>query len=327
MTAVPLPLMHTTPMTGIRPLDPRRDLPAVVALIALGFSEELDPQGRKMLHQMQRKARYGLWGQLFGEPLNLAGFVWEEQGKIVGNLSLRPALPTWGQGYIIGNVVVHPDYRGRGIGRALMEAAEAFVRMEGGRWLGLEVRSDNVVACTLYTHLGFRVVGELLHLLRPGAQPWPPFPQPRPLWRRSEPADKLLWVGLAEKTLSRLQAQVLEVRPAQYAYGGWGQAIELWFRGERERAWIHAAAAPQLAVSVYTDRRYRFHVWELFALPTDDIDRAREAVARALAGTPSQQRWPVITFVAAHAALIPPLQEIGFVPHRRLTQMYRQLTP
>ncbi len=326
MTTASLPFLRTAPMTGVRLLDPYRDFPDVVRLIELGFYEELDPQGLKMLMQMRRKARYGFWAQLFSDgPLNLEGFVWEEQGRIVGNLSLRRASPGWNQGRIIGNVVVHPDYRGRGIARALMEAAEQAARAEGARWIGLEVRTDNVAACTLYEHLGFRVVGEVAHLLRPGGLPWPAFPAPRPIWRRSEPEDKLLWVSMAEKTLTPLQAQVLEVRPALYTFGGFGRALELWFSRERERAWIHATSDPQLAVSVQTDLGRRFHVWELLALPVHDAERAQEATAQVLANMARRQCWPVVTFVPAHSALVPPLSAIGFTQHRLLAQMYRAL--
>lgn len=133
---------------------------------------------------------------------------------MVGNLSLRRGCARLERGRIIGNVVVHPNYRGRGIARALMEAAEqAVTRAEGARWLGLEVRSDNAVARTLYTHLGFQPVGEVAHLLRPYDLLWPDHAAPRSIWRRSRPEDRLLWAGLVEKTLPRLQAQVLEVRP------------------------------------------------------------------------------------------------------------------
>lgn len=326
MTTVPVSLAGVTSMAGVRPLDPLRDFPDVVRLIELGFYEELDPLGRKMLAQMRRKARYGFWSQLFwGGPLNLEGFVWEENGRVVGNLSLRRASPGWDHGRIIGNVVVHPQYRGRGIAQALMEAAEETARAEGARWLGLEVRADNAAACKLYERVGFRVVGEMEHLLRPGALPWPAYPAPRPLWRRSQPDDKLLWAGLAEKALPRLQAQVLEVRPALYTFGGFDRALELWFSREREQAWIQRALDPQLAVSIQTDMGRRFHVWELLTLPTDDVGRAREAVARALASVQRGSCWPVVTFVDARAALLEVLLEVGFARHRLLAQMYRAL--
>lgn len=312
-------------MQGLRPLDPRHDFPEIVALIELGFREEMDPLGQKLLAQMRRRACYGIWSQLlWGGPLNLEGFVWEEQGRVVGNLSLRRALPAWNDGRIIGNVVVHPDYRGRGIARALMQAAEATSRTGGARWLGLEVRADNAAAYALYTQLGFRAVSEVEHLLHPGTS-WPRMDAPRAIWRRSQPLDRLLWAGLAEKTMSRIQAQVLEIRPDLYTFGGFERTLDLWFSHERELAWIEDAADPQLAVSVQTDLRRRFHVWELLVLPNADASRAREAVARAFASVSSRHHWPVVTFVNSKTALANVLQQLGFVRHRLLTQMYRVL--
>jgi len=312
-------------MKGLRPLDPRRDFPEIVDLIALGFREEMDPLGQKLLAQMRRRAGYGIFSQiLWGGPLNLEGFVWEEEGRIVGNLSLRRALPAWNEGRIIGNVVVHPEYRGRGIARALMQAAEATSRTEGARWMGLEVRADNDVARTLYMHMGFRAVSEVEHLLHPGT-PWPTIESPRAIWRRSQPLDRLLWAGLAEKTMSRLQAQVLEVRPDLYTFGGFERGLDMWFSREREIAWIEDATDPQLAVSIQTDLRRRFHVWELLALPKMDESRAQEAVSRASASVSRYRHWPVVTFVDSQTALVNVLQAWGFVRHRLLTQMYRTL--
>lgn len=312
--------------TNLRPLDPHHDFPEVMDLIALGFSGEMDPLGLKLLSQMQRRARYGLWSQLFwGGPLNLNGFVWEEQGRVVGNLSLRRAMPRWNDGCIVGNVVVHPEFRGRGIARALLQAAEEASRSEGARWMGLEVRADNLAACTLYAHLGYRAIGEVEHLVHPGDSPWPACPAPRAIWRRSQLQDRLLWAGLAEKTMSRLQAQVLEVRPELYAYSSFEHALELWFRREREVAWIHEALDPQMAVSVQTDLARRFHMWELLALPKDDDSRAQEVVARAFASTSNRRSWPVITFVDPRGALVGVLKNSGFVQHRLLTQMILDL--
>ncbi|MDX9953908.1 MAG: GNAT family N-acetyltransferase [Anaerolineae bacterium] len=312
-------------MQGLRPLDPRHDFPEIVGLIELGFREEMDPLGQKLLAQMRRRACYGIWSQLlWGGPLNLEGFVWEEQGRVVGNLSLRRALPAWNDGRIIGNVVVHPECRGRGIARALMQAAEATSRTAGARWLGLEVRADNAAAYALYTHLGFRAVGAVEHFLHSGT-PWPRVDAPRTIWRRSQPLDRLLWAGLAEKTMSRIQAQVLEIRPDLYTFGGFERILDLWFNREREMAWIEDTPDPQLAVSIQTDLRRRFHVWELLVSPDADESRVQEAVSRAFASVSSHRHWPVVTFVNSKTVLANVLQQLGFVRHRLLTQMYRVL--
>lgn len=62
------------------------------------------------------------------------------------------------EGYI-GNVAVDPDWRGRGIGAALVETMLARARALDLAFLALEVREGNAVARTLYAHRGFEIVG------------------------------------------------------------------------------------------------------------------------------------------------------------------------
>ena len=56
----------------------------------------------------------------------------------------------------INNVAVHPDYRRRHIGEAMMNRVLEDARTKGGRYAVLEVRLSNVAARTLYEHkMGF----------------------------------------------------------------------------------------------------------------------------------------------------------------------------
>jgi ribosomal-protein-alanine N-acetyltransferase len=59
----------------------------------------------------------------------------------------------------VTSVSVHPDFRGRGLGKLLMlTLMELAMRLEA-RWVTLEVRVSNSVARALYEGLGFRQVG------------------------------------------------------------------------------------------------------------------------------------------------------------------------
>jgi ribosomal protein S18 acetylase RimI-like enzyme len=55
----------------------------------------------------------------------------------------------------IHDFVVHPDFRGQGVGRQLMAAVEAHARSLGCCKVTLEVRADNVTARRLYENCGF----------------------------------------------------------------------------------------------------------------------------------------------------------------------------
>jgi ribosomal protein S18 acetylase RimI-like enzyme len=55
----------------------------------------------------------------------------------------------------IHDIAVSPQFRGRGVGRALMAAVETDARRLGCCKITLEVRSDNARAMALYRDLGF----------------------------------------------------------------------------------------------------------------------------------------------------------------------------
>jgi ribosomal-protein-alanine N-acetyltransferase len=59
----------------------------------------------------------------------------------------------------VNNVAVHPDYRGLGLGEAMMRYAIAKVRDAGATFMTLEVRQSNTPAVMLYRKLGFEIMG------------------------------------------------------------------------------------------------------------------------------------------------------------------------
>jgi ribosomal protein S18 acetylase RimI-like enzyme len=54
-----------------------------------------------------------------------------------------------------------PEWRGRGMGRRLWMATEAFARQAGYRKLVIQVRASNTAAQAFYRHLGFHECGRL----------------------------------------------------------------------------------------------------------------------------------------------------------------------
>jgi ribosomal-protein-alanine N-acetyltransferase len=59
----------------------------------------------------------------------------------------------------VNNLASSPEYRRRGIGRALMEGAIDEARLRGAMFVLLEVRASNHIAQLLYRRLGFNIVG------------------------------------------------------------------------------------------------------------------------------------------------------------------------
>lgn len=90
------------------------------------------------------------------------GFVWDERGRI-GGMALVARIGR-SQRYEISTVTVLPDFRGRGIARALVEACIALAREQHGQIAELSVIDGNLPAQRLYESLGFAVVGDTITL-------------------------------------------------------------------------------------------------------------------------------------------------------------------
>jgi GNAT superfamily N-acetyltransferase len=161
----------------LRPLNILRDLPAVADLIELCFSSTMDSDGRSYLEQMRQSAhdnRFLNWAprMIDSVSLPLSGFVWEEEGRIVGNVSLIPFFK-WGRRvYLVANVATHPDQRRRGIARQLTQAAMQRAREKRADTIWLHVRDDNPGAIALYREMGFvERARRTQWIARPGGDP------------------------------------------------------------------------------------------------------------------------------------------------------------
>jgi ribosomal protein S18 acetylase RimI-like enzyme len=144
----------------IRALDVQKDLLAVADLIELCFASTMDADGEQYLRQMRRAARdYSFLNWAYGAAerisMPLSGYVWEEEHRIVGNLSLIPLSKQGMRTYFIANVAVHPDFRRRGIARALTVTALDYIRRRHVHNAWLQVRDDNPAAHNLYLSEGF----------------------------------------------------------------------------------------------------------------------------------------------------------------------------
>jgi len=58
---------------------------------------------------------------------------------------------------VLWDLRVHPDYRGKGVGKHLFQAAVAWARSRGARQLKIETQNVNVPACKFYKGMGCRL--------------------------------------------------------------------------------------------------------------------------------------------------------------------------
>jgi len=144
----------------IRKLDISKDLDIVADLIELCFPIHLDRDGQDYIREMRKAARdmqLAGWLSTLVEmgSSKVSGFVWEENGRIIGNLSLIPFNSTGASFHMVANVAVHPDFRRRGIARALTDRALSYLRKIKETYVWLQVQDDNPAAHMLYRSVGF----------------------------------------------------------------------------------------------------------------------------------------------------------------------------
>ena len=274
---------------GLRPVRLSSDLVELADLIELVFNPGMDQAGREAVREMRLLGRSGLGGLPGMSDLVQGmglGYVWETQGRLVGNISLfasnKPRPDTW----LIANVGVHPDFRRRGIGDQLVQAGLAQIRRRGGRLALLQVDGDNEAARRLYARHGFSDERAWTHWRRDasirslpaGSADAPRISRPRrgewraeyELARRLRPQERggLGW----QRPLRRDQFR----RPLQQRLNDW-----LNMRGQ-ERLVIRARDETQLLASLRIDHGL-FAASSRLTLLVDQSQR--EGLAEALLGT------------------------------------------
>ena len=143
----------------IRPMNPFRDWGAVANLMRVVFQSDVSAASLPVFPDWPwlkwLRPVISLFEALGMEtPEQMLGYVWEDGGRIVGNVTLGLSDPRQGT-WLLSNVGVHPQFRRRGIARALVETSVNQTRNHGGRYLTLQVHADNIEARGLYESLGF----------------------------------------------------------------------------------------------------------------------------------------------------------------------------
>jgi ribosomal protein S18 acetylase RimI-like enzyme len=83
-------------------------------------------------------------------------FFAEVDGQLAGRIKM---LRWWNRFAYVEDIVVNPEFRGRGVGRQLLERGIQWARENNFPGVMLETQDDNVPACTLYQSCGFVLSG------------------------------------------------------------------------------------------------------------------------------------------------------------------------
>jgi ribosomal protein S18 acetylase RimI-like enzyme len=81
----------------------------------------------------------------------------EQDGEFAGFAAA--SYEPWNRRVAVWHLYVAAGRRRRGVGRALVDALDAFARSAGARCLWLETQNVNYPAIQFYRHLGFRLCG------------------------------------------------------------------------------------------------------------------------------------------------------------------------
>ena len=312
--------VHREVESGIRPFDVGRDLRPVAELIADAFTNELDPRGKAALREMRIMSHVSgllkILSRGTGELDDVfSGFVWTEDGRIVGNITVQRA-DKYGSRWQIANVAVLPSYRGRGIARRLMDRGLQHVRECDGEWAVLQVYDHNAVAQKLYADLGFQDVGSTADL-QLDVLPKVDFPENIPNFRQFSSGQ---WQPLFELAANQLNTQAQwwrSIRRSDF-HVPLEQKLSEWFWrtvGKKQvyRRCIQTSRRFEAALILTAQRWRGMHQMQLWVRP-DQYGRFELALLQwVLATLQGYPRAPVqVSLSGAHSAALDGFQQFGF---------------
>lgn len=308
----------------LRPLNVFRDLHGVARLIQTCF--DLDADGMHIvmnMHQMAENPR--ALHRMMRTPslatIPLLGYVWEEDGHIVGNVSLLNVSHGRQRQWLIANVAVAPAFRRQGIARQLVQAALDLAHRKRVRTVWLQVKQENTGAQALYRSLGFRTLAVRTTWLR--ARRATPLTRPegvqvRPRRRADWPSQRV-WL---ERLYPPQVRWYFGWQPTDFQPSLLGALRRLWLGERAVRHWAaHIGEQTTALLTWQPTTRSADHLW-LAAPPSMDAPVLRAlvwAVERAL----PFPRGLRLNLPAGYCNEI--LQAAGFTVAETLCWMRRQL--
>ncbi len=126
-----------------------KDLPALIELEGVCFKS--DRLSSRSFRYFLTKSQAEVW--VIGEPVQAYGLVLFHRGTSLAR---------------IYSLAVHPDARGKGYGRQLMQTLESSSVAHNTLFIRLEVADDNKSALALYESLGYESIRKLQHYYEDG---------------------------------------------------------------------------------------------------------------------------------------------------------------
>ncbi len=319
---------------GLRPLDPRNDLSQVADLIEEAFGSELEPGGLAALRDLRVLSHMGPLVGLMArsDPYLedvLGGFVWVENDRVVGNVTLQ-RLDSYGSRWQIANVAVSKDYRGRGIGRALMTTAVERIKERQGSWAVLQVRTDNDIARGLYERLDFQRLTEdaVLRLDRvPSGTPKVDPPTRLRPYHHTEWQARYTLEAAARSEQAKWWRPVRSHQFMQTGESRLGEKLWEWAGRNRVRRWVVEGDHGLAAWLMIDARRWEgIHRLEFTVHPSCRGEIEQQLVDFAMGYLSDYPAWPVrVEHPGEHVELMAALDQVGFCVVRNHLAMRRKI--
>ncbi|MGV8026880.1 MAG: GNAT family N-acetyltransferase [Anaerolineaceae bacterium] len=146
---------------SIRPLAISTDLKEIANLLSVCFADSMDEDGERYIEYLRRFSQAMFFTKMAErnpEKYSLPGegFIYEDKGKLVGNITLSRVKYQNEMIYLISNVAVWPEYRGKGIAKELTRTALQYIESKGVKQVWLQVKQQNQTAIDLYTQFDFQ---------------------------------------------------------------------------------------------------------------------------------------------------------------------------
>ncbi len=321
------------PENGIRPFDIGRDLRPVAELIAHAFAHELDQRGESALREMRTMSHFSSIIKFLNRSTGefedyFGGFVWVDQGKVVGNVTVQRAERSGGR-WQIANVAVAPTYRRQGIALHLMERALDYIREENGKHAVLQVYESNHVAHSLYQKLGFEVMGGNVEMQVDKTPKAPPAARLSNFYSFSSNHWQPLY-ELANNQLGNHTQWWRAIRRSDFQLTFEQQLGEwMWNQLGRERIYRRCLQYNQRfdAALILTARRWRGqHKLQLWVRPEQYGQHEETLVQWVLSVLQEYPRWPIhATLSRDHEAALHVFGQAGFSKVRSLLTMRKEM--